>query len=212
MFGGQIQGYQILHHAPRTSRKILARLKEERKVVEHRLVIGNKQYNMYTLGPVGALKINARYHQDYWMYYSDSETIQKLMAVDLYIRMEDFLSAELKIYAADSPYLYTFLHGDKEYQIGVIWDNIESFIELYRWRLPQERVILMCQSVNMVNDLAKYLTDDVPIRIIGRDTVKQDLIFHRLEHGKWVLDIPDKIIKTKKDNLKVVRDQKVLLP
>jgi len=147
------------------------------------------------------------------MSYSDTETIQRLMAVDLYIRMGDYLSVDLKITAAENPYLYDFVHGDKTYKIGVIWDNIMAFIEAYRWELPQERVILVCQSLNTVEELARNMIEDTPIRVIIREEIKNDLIFYRLEHKKWVLDIPNKTVKTQPSHsTKIIRDPKMLLP
>ncbi len=106
MFGGQIQAHQILHRVSKTARKILAKLKSEHKVVEHMLITKGKNYKLYTLGPVGAAVINVPYQPDYWFCYSDSDAIQKLMSVDLYIRMCDYLSAEVKVLAAESPYVY----------------------------------------------------------------------------------------------------------
>lgn len=195
MFGGQIQAHQILHHAPKTARKIIAKLKAEYKVIEHTLTTGGKDYKLYTLGSAGAAAINMPYNSDYWIYYSDSETIQRLMAVDLYIHMCDYLSTDMKIYSAEKPYMYTFIHGDKTYKVGAIFDNELAYIEAYRWNPPRERIILVCQSISQVISLPDYLVEDTPIRAITREKLKEGLIFYRLENKKWVLDIPNKQIK-----------------
>ncbi|MDR3584702.1 MAG: hypothetical protein P4L59_05185 [Desulfosporosinus sp.] len=202
MFGGQIQAHQILHRVSKTARKILAKLKSEHKVVEHTLTAGGKEYKLYTLGPVGAAIINVPYQQDYWFWYSDSEAIQKLMSVDLYIQMCDYLSAEVKVLVANRPYAHTFVHGDREYQIGVVLDDVVSLLELYRWEPPRERVILICQRVNQVDSLLGYLGDQNPVRIVTREKLKEGLIFYKPENGKWTLDVPDKGIKSNKVKLK----------
>lgn len=210
MLGGQIQKHQILHKSPKTARKILARLKSERKVVEHKLIIGGKEYKLYTLGPAGAAAIRMYYQPNYWLNYSDSEAMQKLMSVDLYFQMCDYLSADLKVLPSDKPYVYTFIHSDKTYRIGVIWDNTVSFLEAYRWEPPRERVILVCQNLAQVDGLLANLDEDAPIRVITREKLREGLIFFKPENGKWVLDIPDKQIRTKHAD-KVIRKAKVLL-
>ena len=219
MFGGQIQAHQILHRVSKTARRILAKLKNEHKVVEHTLITKGKDYKMYTLGPVGAAVIGVPYQPDYWFWYSDSETIQKLMSVDLYIRMCDYLSAEVKVLAANRPYVHTFVHGDRAYHIGVVINDAVSLFELYRWEPPRDRVILICQNVGQVGSLLDYLGDQNPVRVVTREKLREGLIFYKPEHGRWVLDVPDKGIKSIKTKLtvrkpmdkKIVRKQRVLL-
>lgn len=219
MFGGQIQAHQILHRVSKTARKILAKLKSEHKVVEHSLMTKGKNYKLYTLGPVGAAIINVPYQADYWFWYSDSDTIQKLMSVDLYIQMCDYLSAEVKVLVANRPYVHTFVHGDREYQIGVVLDDVVSLLELYRWEPPRDRVILICQHVNQVDSLLRYLGDESPIRLVTREKLREGLIFYKPENGKWVLDVTDKGFKSLKTKLqgihpmekKIVQKQRALL-
>ncbi|KLU62339.1 hypothetical protein CEB3_c13830 [Peptococcaceae bacterium CEB3] len=209
MFGGQIQAHKILHHTPRTARTILARLKKEYKIVEHTMTVGGKDYRIYTLGPRGAVTLGVSYRPDYWLNYTDSETVQRLMAVDLYMRMCDYLSASLIVRASESPYIFTFVHGDKAYQVGVVWDNAVQFSETYRWSPPKERVILVCQSINQVNDLLKHLEEYTPIRITTRNKLREGLVFYKPENGRWVLDIPERQIKTK---IRIVHKHRILLP
>ena len=213
MFGGQIQTHKILHHAPKTTRKILSKMKESRKVIEHTMVISNKSYKIYTLGPAGAEIVNVPYQQS-WVDYSDSEAIQRLMAVDLYVRMCDYLSTTLNVEEALNPYIHTFVHGDKSYKIGVLWDNAMAFQEMYRWEPPRERVIIICQSLSHVSGLTQYLEENSPIRVITREKLREGLIFYRLDANskRWVLDIPndDKQIKTK-TNLEIVHKRRALL-
>jgi len=219
MFGGQIQAHQILHRVSKTARKILAKLKSEHKIVEHTLASGGKDYKLYTLGPVGAAIINVSYQPDYWFWYSDADTIRKLMSVDLYIQMCDYLSAEVLVLAANKPYVHTFVHGDRAYRIGVVLDDVVSLIELYRWEPPRERIILICQEVNQVDCLLGYLGDQAPIRVVTREKLKEGLIFYKPEHGKWVFDIPDKAIKRAKAKFtetppiqkRVIHKQRVLM-
>ena len=201
MFGGQIQAHQILHRHPRTARKILAKLKSEHKVVEQTLTAGGKEYKLYALGPVGAATINVPYQPDYWFRYSDSDAIQRLMSVDLYVQMCDYLSAEVKVLAANGPYVHTFIHADRAYHIGVVLGDAVSLLELYRWEPPRERVILICQNVNQVDSLLGYLEDQSPIRLVTREKLKEGLIFYKPENGRWVLDVPDKGIKSNKMEL-----------
>ena len=219
MFGGQIQAHQILHRHSRTARKILSVLKSEHKVVEHTMISKGKNYKIYTLGPVGAAAISVPYRPDYWFWYSDADAIQKLMSVDLYIRMCDYLSAEIKVLAANMPYVYTFVHGDRAYHIGVVLDDVVSLLELYRWEQPRERVILICKNVNQVDSLLDCLKDQSHIRVVTREKLKEGLIFYKPEKGSWVLDIPDKSIKritpgmmdTHSIDKKIVHKQRVLL-
>lgn len=219
MFGGQIQAHQILHRHSRTARKILSVLKSEHKVVEHTMITKGKNYKIYTLGPVGAAAIGVPYRPDYWFWYSDADAIQKLMSVDLYIRMCDYLSAEIKVLAANMPYVYTFVHGDRAYHIGVVLDDVVSLLELYRWEPPRERVILICQNVNQVDSLLGYLGDQNFVRIVTREKLKEGLIFYKPENGRWVLDVPDKSIKSIETKLKgiqsmetkIVQKQRVLM-
>ncbi|MDR3585524.1 MAG: hypothetical protein P4L59_09385 [Desulfosporosinus sp.] len=152
------------------------------------------------------------YQPDYWFWYSDSEAIQKLMSVDLYIQMCDNLSAEVKVLAANKPYVHIFVHGDREYQIGVVLDDVVSLLELYRWEPPKDRVILICQNVNQVHSLLSYLGDESPIRLVTREKLREGLIFYKPEHGRWVLDVPDKSIKNTKTELKELKsmDKKIV--
>jgi len=205
MFGGQIQAHQILHRVSKTARKILAKLKSEHKVVEHTLTAGGKDYKLYTLGPVGAAIINVSYQPDYWFWYSDSAAIQKLMSVDLYIQMCDYLSAEVKVLVANRPYVHTFVHGDRAYHIGVVLGDAVSLLERYRWEPPKDRVILICQNVNQMDSLLGYLGDQSPIRLVTREKLREGLIFYKSEQGKWVLDVPDKSIKNTKTELKELK-------
>jgi len=219
MFGGQIQKHQILHRNSKTARRILAKLKSEHKVVEHTMITKGKDYKMYTLGPVGAAIIGVPYQADYWFWYSDADTIQKLMSVDLYIQMCDYLSAEIKVLVANRPYVYTFVHGDRAYRIGVVLKDAVSLLELYRWEPPRDRVILICQNVSQVGSLLDYLGDQNPVRAVTREKLREGLIFYKPEHGRWVLDVPEKDIKNMKPKLKelqvmdkkIVRKQRVLL-
>lgn len=210
MFGGQIQAHKILHHNPKTARRILGKLNSEHKVVEHIMRVGNKDYKVYTLGPAGAALINVPYQPDYWLKYSENDTIQRLMSVDLYIRMCDYLSTDMRILTAEKPYTHTFVHDDKVYRVGVLWDNAVSFLEAYRWEPPRERVILVCQAVNQADSLLSYLEENTPIRLITREKLREGLIFYRPVAGRWALDIPDKQIKSKPVG-KIVRRQRVLL-
>jgi hypothetical protein len=213
MFGGQIQTHKILHYAPKTTRKILGMMKENGKVVEHTMTITGKAYKIYTLGPTGAEILNIPYRQN-WVDYSDSEAIQKLMAVDLYVRMCDYLSTTLSVEEALKPYIHTFVHGDKSYKIGVLWDNAMAFIETYRWEPPRERVIIICQSLSQVSGLTQYLEENSPIRVITREKLREGLIFYRLDANskRWVLDIPDNDKQIKeKANLQIVHKRKALL-
>lgn len=196
MLGGQVQAHKILHHAPRTARKILAKLKSGHKVVEHIMTVCGKNYKIYTLGPAGAFAMGIQYQPDYWFQYSDNELIQRLMSVDLYIRMCEYFSANLKVSGAEKPYVHIFIHGDKTYKIGVLWDNTVAFLEMYRWATPRERVILVCQSINQADGLLVYLDEFCPIRIITREKMKEGLIFYKVHNGKWVEDITEKPIHT----------------
>ena len=174
---------------------------------------------MYTLGPVGAAMIGVPYQADYWFWYNDADTIQKLMSVDLYIQMCDYLSAEVKVLAANRPYVHTFVHDDREYRIGVVLNDAVNLVELYRWEPPRDRVILICQNVNQVGSLLKYLSDQNPVRVVTREKLREGMIFYKPEQGRWVLDVPDKDIKSIKTKLaeikpmdkKIVRKQRVLL-
>lgn len=207
--GGQIQAHRILHKSPKTSRKILAKLRRENKIAEHTLTVGSKDYKLYTLGPAGAAAIKADYRPDYWYAYSESEAIQKLLTLELYIRLCDYLSADLKVEPGEKPYTYTFIHGDKAYNIGVVWDNAVSFMETYRWSPPRERVILICQNIDQLNCLLEYLEEYTPIRAATREKLKEGLVFYKPENGKWVLDLPDKKIKTKPAEKKIVNRQRI---
>ncbi|NMB19128.1 MAG: hypothetical protein GX984_06730, partial [Erysipelothrix sp.] len=78
---------------------------------------------------------------------------------------------------------------------------------------PQERVILVCQDISNLDELANYLSDDTPVRAIERSKLKEDLIFYCLQDKKWVLDVPEKTVKIKPKKPKIVRhQQKALLP
>ena len=130
--------------------------------------------------------------------------------MELYIRMSDYLSADIQVTEAERPYIHTFIHGERTYKVGVVWDNAVSFLENYRWAPPRERVILVCQSVKQVDGLLNGLNENIPIRIITREKLKESLVFYRSEDGRWVLDIPERQIKTK-PSTRIIHKHRILL-
>jgi len=208
--GGQIQAHRILDRNIRRTRQILARLTKSHKIVEHILKMGNKDYKLYTLGPAGAELIGADYQPDYWFAYTDSEVIERVLTLEFYLKLSDYLSAEVIVKPADPPYIYTFSHSNKVYNIGIVWDNATRFIEAYRWSPPEERTILICQEIAQLNCLLEYFAEYTPIRAITREKIKGELVFYRPEMGQWVLDVPNRQIKQKVEK-KIIRRKQVLL-
>ena len=208
--GGQIQAHRILYPNSKKTRQILSKLSKDYKIVKHILKMGNKDYSLYTLGPRGAKLINAEYQPDYWFSYTDNEVIERILTLEFYLKLSDYLSAELIVKPAEPPYVYTFSHSDKIYNIGMVWDNATRFIETYRWSPPEERTILLCDEITQLDCLLEYFKDYTPVRAITREKIKGELVFYRPEKNQWVLDVPNRQIKQKIDK-KIIRRKKILI-
>lgn len=195
--GGQIQAHQILNKSSKKSRQILNQMKQNRKILEHTFIINQEAYKIYTLGPIGAKIIGVGYEDDYWFNFNQKEAMQRIEAFDLYMKMEGYLSTEIEISVAEKPYIFEFIANEKKYLIGIIWDNLISFIELYRWSKPTDRTILVCKNIEHISCLAEYI-QDAPVRAISRENMRDDgLAFYQVVDGDWQLDIVSQIIKTK---------------
>jgi hypothetical protein len=191
----------------------LSKLKAGRKIAEHILTVGGKDYKVYTLGPGGAEAIRVQYTPDYWFFYSPDEAIQRIMAFELYAKLSDYLSTEITVELAEEPYTYTFICRDKTYKVGIVWDNAVRFMELYRWNKPQERVILVCQDITQLDCLLVHLDEFTPIRAVTKDKLKEELVLYRPGVGKWILDVPNRQVKkpAKKAGQKIVHRKRMLL-
>ena len=70
--GGQVQAHGFFGQSTRKARALLNRMNHLRKIIGHKLATDNKEYRLYTLGPVGAKMLNRPYNPDYWYFYKAS--------------------------------------------------------------------------------------------------------------------------------------------
>ncbi len=173
---GAIGGAQLLHGFLNGDRKRLKRMVATGKIIRHELRRDKQIVPFYTLGPLGEQMFNCRVEK------MDIETVLRKM---IFFLLHEKLDGGICSY--ERPYEGMLLKGKLEFRIIILRGNEQEINRYFKWAQPQERIILVAESVHHLHNFKENLKG-IKIRATTDEWLLEEKpMFFRWENG-WIED------------------------
>lgn len=146
----------------RLNRNRLKRMVERNRLVQHEIVLNNKQrISLYTLGVNGA-KITklVGYEVNYWVEYTITDVLKRLLFFSFYERFYP-----VKLLPAIDPFVGTVLINEKPMYVYVLRGDVNDLMMYLKWNHLNERLIIVTESLSFLEQLKPFL-HDLQLRVI----------------------------------------------